>query len=80
MRAVGAEIGIDFVTDRYTLDPDPGLAGRVHYKALVKGVAGLSESAKGVYRMQPALTMPIDLYRHAVTLLREAIIETCSGS
>ena len=63
MRAIGAWVGIEFVTDRQTITPAPAFHAAVHQALVRRGVLGITQWGKWVYRMQPALNMPPDLFR-----------------
>lgn len=76
VRAVGAEIAIEFIHDNtsdYT--PWPEMQTAFHQEALQLGVAGISESSKSCYRLQPELTMDLELYTYGLTQLEKAIVK-----
>ena len=75
VRASGALIGIEFVRDRASLDPAPAFHRAVHLQALRRGVLGITQWGKWVYRLQPALTMPLDLFRWSCARIAEAVEE-----
>jgi 4-aminobutyrate aminotransferase/4-aminobutyrate aminotransferase/(S)-3-amino-2-methylpropionate transaminase len=77
--AAGALIGLEFVKDRETIAPAPAFHRAVHQAALRRGVLGITQWGKWVYRMQPALTMPIDLFRWSCRALAEAIEEVAAA-
>jgi len=63
VRIAGAFIGIEFVTDRDTIAPAPAFHREVHHELMRRGVLGITQWGKWVYRMQPALNMPPELFR-----------------
>ena len=75
VRASGALIGIEFVRDRASLDPAPAFHRAVHLQALRRGVLGITQWGKWVYRLQPALMMPLDLFRWSCARIAEAVEE-----
>jgi 4-aminobutyrate aminotransferase-like enzyme len=75
VRIAGAFIGIEFVTDRETIAPAPAFHRDVHQALLRRGVLGITQWGKWVYRMQPALNMPPDLFRWSCEQVREAVAE-----
>jgi 4-aminobutyrate aminotransferase-like enzyme len=79
VRASGALIGIEFVRDRASLDPAPAFHRAVHLGALRRGVLGITQWGKWVYRLQPALTMPLDLFRWSCARIAEAVEEVAAS-
>jgi 4-aminobutyrate aminotransferase-like enzyme len=75
VRAAGAFIGIEFVVDRETLRPAPAFHRAVHEASVRRGVLGITQWGKWVYRLQPALDMPTDLFRWSCRQVVEAIDE-----
>ena len=75
VRAAGGLIGVEFVTDMETIAPAPNFQLAVHHAALRRGVLGITQPGKWVYRLQPALNQPIDLFRWSCEQLAEAIDE-----
>ena len=73
VRAIGALIGVEFVTDAATITPAPAFHRAVHLAALERGILGITQWGKWVYRLQPALTIPIDLFEWCCGQLAEAI-------
>jgi 4-aminobutyrate aminotransferase-like enzyme len=73
VRIAGAFIGIEFVTDRETIAPAPAFHREVHHELLRRGVMGITQWGKWVYRMQPALNMPPELFRWSCDQVREAV-------
>jgi len=75
VRAAGAYIGVEFVTDERTIRPAPGFHRAVHLAALRRGVFGITQWGKWVYRLQPAINMPIELFRWSCEQVVDAISE-----
>ncbi|HEU0194864.1 MAG TPA: aminotransferase class III-fold pyridoxal phosphate-dependent enzyme [Gaiellales bacterium] len=75
VRIAGAFIGIEFVTDRETIAPAPAFHRAVHHALLRRGVLGITQWGKWVYRMQPALNMPPELFRWSCEQVRDAVAE-----
>ena len=76
VRVLGAWAAIEFVTDPVTIAPNPVFQAAVHRAAVRRGVLAISEEAKWVYRMQPALSMEPELYRWSCRQVAAAIEET----
>lgn len=79
VRALGALIGIEFVTDMETIQPAPAFHRAVHRAALERGVLGVTQWGKWVYRLQPALTIPIELFEWSCNTLADAIREVAKN-
>ena len=79
VRALGAWVAVEFVTDKASITAAPGFQWAVHQNMLRRGVLAISEDNKPLYRMQPALTMPPDLFRWSCRQLAEAIAEVSSA-
>jgi 4-aminobutyrate aminotransferase-like enzyme len=75
VRAAGALIGVEFVQDKESIRPAIAFHRAVHLAALRRGVLGITQWGKWVYRMQPALNMPAELFRWSCRALAEAIDE-----
>ena len=73
VRAAGALIGVEFVTDMETIAPAPAFQLAVHHAALRRGVLGITQEGKWVYRLQPALNQPIELFRWSCEQVADAI-------
>jgi 4-aminobutyrate aminotransferase-like enzyme len=73
VRAAGAFIGIEFVQDRETLRPAPTFHREVHLGAVRRGVLGITQWGKWVYRLQPAIDMPLELFRWSCRQVADAI-------
>jgi 4-aminobutyrate aminotransferase-like enzyme len=78
VRAAGALIGVEFVQDKETIRPAPAFHRAVHLAALRRGVLGITQWGKWVYRMQPSLNMPPELFRWSCQALSEAIEEVAA--
>jgi 4-aminobutyrate aminotransferase-like enzyme len=75
VRIAGAFIGIEFVVDKESIKPAPAFHRAVHQAALRRGVLGITQWGKWVYRLQPALTMPIPLLEWSCRAVADAIRE-----
>ena len=75
VRAAGALIGIEFVRDASSIAPAPAFHRAVHQACLRRGVLGITQWGKWVYRLQPALNMPPDLFRWSCRAIVDAIEE-----
>jgi 4-aminobutyrate aminotransferase-like enzyme len=75
VRIAGAFIGIEFVVDMESIRPAPAFHAAVHQAALRRGVLGITQWGKWVYRLQPALTMPIPLFEWSCRAVADAIRE-----
>jgi 4-aminobutyrate aminotransferase-like enzyme len=78
VRAAGALVGIEFVQTKATIAPAPAFHRAVHQACLRRGVFGITQWGKWVYRLQPALTMPEDLFRWSCRKVLEAIDEVAA--
>ena len=78
MRAAGGLIGVEFVTDMETIQPAPNFQLAVHFAALRRGVLGITQEGKWVYRLQPALNQPIELFRWSCEQVADAIAEVAA--
>jgi 4-aminobutyrate aminotransferase-like enzyme len=63
VRQYGAWAALEFVQDKVSQRPNSALQSRFADALLRRGVLGISDPEKWVYRMQPALTMDPELYR-----------------
>ena len=79
VRAAGALIGVEFVTDMETINPAPAFQLAVHHAALRRGVLGITQEGKWVYRLQPALNQPIELFRWSCEQVADAIGEVSAN-
>ena len=75
IRAAGALIGIEFVKDKASIAPAPVFHRAVHQACLQRGVLGITQWGKWVYRLQPALNMPLDLFRWSCRAISDAVDE-----
>ncbi|MCI0632769.1 MAG: aminotransferase class III-fold pyridoxal phosphate-dependent enzyme [Actinobacteria bacterium] len=79
VRAAGALIGIEFVRDAGSIAPAPAFHRAVHQACLRRGIFGITQWGKWVYRLQPALTMPEDLFRWSCRGIVDAIDEVSAN-
>lgn len=79
VRAAGALAAIEFVRDRDTLRPAPRFQVAVHQAALRRGVLGITQRGKWHYRLQPALTMPPEVFRDSCERVVEAVREVAAA-
>ena len=79
VRAAGALAAIEFVRDRDTIRPAPRFQVAVHQAALRRGILGITQRGKWHYRLQPALTMPPEVFRDTCDRLRDAIAEVAAN-
>lgn len=75
VRAAGALVGVEFVVDKRSIRPAPAFHRAVHQAALRKGVLGITQWGKWVYRLQPALTMSSELFRWSCRAVAAAVRE-----
>ncbi len=80
VRQYGAWGAIEFVEDKVSQRPNSAVQSRFAHNILRRGVLGISDPGKWVYRMQPALTMDPDLYRWSCEQIVEAVGEVLTGS
>jgi 4-aminobutyrate aminotransferase/4-aminobutyrate aminotransferase/(S)-3-amino-2-methylpropionate transaminase len=78
VRAAGALVGIEFVQDKASIKPAPAFHRAVHLAALERGVLGITQWGKWVYRLQPALTMSPELFRWSCRQIVAAIEEVAA--
>jgi 4-aminobutyrate aminotransferase-like enzyme len=79
VRPLGAWVTVEFVTDKESIRPAPAFQTAVHQAVLRRGMLAISEDNKPLYRMQPALTMPPDLFRWSCRQLADAIEEVAAA-
>jgi 4-aminobutyrate aminotransferase-like enzyme len=79
VRAAGGLVGVEFVTDMETIRPAPAFQLAVHHAALRRGVLGITQEGKWVYRLQPALNQPLELFRWSCERVAEAIDEVSAA-
>jgi 4-aminobutyrate aminotransferase-like enzyme len=75
VRAIGAWVGVEFVVDKQTITPAPAFHAAVHQALLRRGVLGITEGGKWVYRLQPAINMPPELFRWSCRQVAQAVDE-----
>lgn len=73
VRMLGAFIGIEFVTDPETIRPAPEFHRVVHQEAMRRGALGITQLGKWVYRLQPPLNMPLDLFEWCCETVADVI-------
>lgn len=73
VRAVGAMAAIEFVRSKERNEPAPAFQFAVHHECLRRGVLGISQRGKWHLRLQPALTMPPELFRFSCATIADAI-------
>lgn len=77
IRGLGLMVGIEFVTDKKSLAPDPQWTGRVVTQALKRGLIVLSGgSCRNVLTLTPALTISKAELQKATRLLKETLYGT----
>lgn len=79
VRAAGALAAIEFVQDRVSIRPAPRFQVAVHHAALRRGVLGITQRGKWHHRLQPALTMPPEVFRDSCDRIRDAIREVAAN-
>jgi 4-aminobutyrate aminotransferase-like enzyme len=78
VRAAGAFVGIEFVQDAETLRPAPAFHRDVNLAAVRRGILGITQWGKWIYRLQPAIDMPEDLFRWSCRQIVDAIDEVAA--
>ncbi|MEZ5095782.1 MAG: aminotransferase class III-fold pyridoxal phosphate-dependent enzyme [Nocardioides sp.] len=78
VRAVGALAALEFVQDKATIRPAPRFQVAVYQAALRRGVLGITQRGKWHYRLQPALTMPVEVFRDSCERIRDAVHEVAA--
>jgi 4-aminobutyrate aminotransferase-like enzyme len=78
VRMLGALIGIEFVADPASIRPAPEFHRVVHQESVRRGVLGITQLGKWVYRMQPALNMPLDLFEWSCRTVADVIREVAA--
>ena len=79
VRVAGALIGIEFVQDKHDIAPAPAFQYAVHQASLRRGVLGITQWGKWVFRMQPALNMPPELFRWSCRQVADAVREVAKN-
>jgi 4-aminobutyrate aminotransferase/4-aminobutyrate aminotransferase/(S)-3-amino-2-methylpropionate transaminase len=75
VRAQGALVGIEFVTDQDTAGYAPGFCDQVHQRLLQRGVVAIAEHGKWYLRLQPPYVMAPELMRWSCEQIVEAADE-----
>ena len=78
-RAAGALAALEFVQDKATIRPAPAFQLAVYHAALRRGVFGITQRGKWHLRLQPALTMPPEVFRDSCHRLADAIREVAAN-
>ncbi len=78
VRAAGAFVGIEFVQDAETLRPAPAFHREVNLAAVRRGILGITQWGKWIYRLQPAIDMPEELFRWSCRQIVDAIDEVAA--
>jgi 4-aminobutyrate aminotransferase-like enzyme len=78
VRIVGAWVGIEFVTDKASIAPAPAFHAAVHQALVRRGVLGITQWGKWVYRLQPAINMPPELFRWSCRQVGDAVAEVAA--
>jgi 4-aminobutyrate aminotransferase/4-aminobutyrate aminotransferase/(S)-3-amino-2-methylpropionate transaminase len=78
-RAVGALAAVEFVQDKATIRPAPAFQVSVHHAAVRRGVLGITQRGKWHLRLQPALTMPPEVFRDSCERLKGAVREVAAN-
>ena len=75
VRAAGALMALEFVQDRCANRPAQAFQRAVHQACLRRGVLGISQVGKWHFRLQPALTMPPEVFRDSCGRIAESVRE-----
>ncbi len=78
VRATGALAALEFVQNKETIAPAPAFQYAVYEAALRRGVLGITQHGKWHYRLQPALTMPPEVFRDSCHRIIEAVEEVAA--
>ncbi len=78
VRALGAMVGIEFVTDKQSITPAPAFHHAVHKALVRRGVLGMTQWGKWIYRMHPALNMPPELFAWSCAQVCDAVAEVAA--
>jgi 4-aminobutyrate aminotransferase-like enzyme len=79
VRVLGAMVGIEFVTDKLSITPAPAFHHAVHQALVRRGVLGMTQWGKWIYRMHPALNMPPDLFAWSCAQVCDAVAEVAAS-
>lgn len=78
VRAFGALAALEFVVDKETIAPAPAFQYAVYQAALERGILGITQQGKWHYRLQPALTMPPEVFRDSCHRIIDAVEEVAA--
>jgi 4-aminobutyrate aminotransferase/4-aminobutyrate aminotransferase/(S)-3-amino-2-methylpropionate transaminase len=67
------------VQSKETIAPAPAFQYAVHQASLKRGVLGITQHGKWHYRLQPALTMPPEVFRDSCRRIIEAVDEVAAN-
>jgi 4-aminobutyrate aminotransferase-like enzyme len=79
VRVLGAMVGIEFVTDKSSITPAPAFHHAVHQALIRRGVLGMTQWGKWIYRMHPALNMPPELFEWSCAQVCDAVAEVAES-
>jgi 4-aminobutyrate aminotransferase-like enzyme len=79
VRVLGAMVGIEFVTDKASITPAPAFHYAVHQSLVRRGVLGMTQWGKWIYRLHPALNMPPELFAWSCAQVCEAVAEVAAA-
>jgi adenosylmethionine-8-amino-7-oxononanoate aminotransferase len=79
VRAAGALAALEFVQSKDTIEPAPRFQYAVYEAALKRGVFGITQEGKWHYRLQPALTMPPEVFLDSCARIAEAVEEVAKN-
>jgi 4-aminobutyrate aminotransferase-like enzyme len=79
VRASGALAALEFVQTKDTITPAPAFQYAVYHAALRRGVLGITQHGKWHYRLQPALTMPPEVFRDSCHRIIDAVDEVAAN-
>jgi 4-aminobutyrate aminotransferase-like enzyme len=79
VRASGALAALEFVQSKETITPAPAFQYAVYQAVLKRGVLGITQHGKWHYRLQPALTMPPEVFRDSCHRIIEAVEEVAAN-
>ncbi len=79
VRASGALAALEFVQSKATNAPAPAFQYAVYQASLKRGVLGITQHGKWHYRLQPALTMPVEVFRDSCRRIIDAVDEVAAN-
>ena len=79
VRASGALAALEFVQSKETNAPAPAFQYAVYQASLKRGVLGITQHGKWHYRLQPALTMPVEVFRDSCRRIIDAVDEVAAN-